>query len=143
MIIITDGFIKIFSPDIYSSGNLIEYISYLWVIINQSSIWFATSPGIFLFPKVTNFSHHIFLWLKDIFNRAFPLLMGFLLILWLLAFSQSVEIINDHRMSNRNTTYIKVNFSLLNLGVIFLCALSLITSFLLIISLWRHNRHCS
>lgn len=105
MIIITDRFIKIFSPDIYLSGNLIEYISYLWVIINQSSIWFVTSLSIFLFPKVTNFSRHIFLWSKSRINRAVPFLMEFLLISWLLAFLQSIEISNDHRMSNRNTTW--------------------------------------
>nr|ANV20949.1 bitter taste receptor T2R10 [Canis lupus] len=149
LIIITDGFIKIFSPDMYSSGNLIDYISYLWVIINQSSIWFATSLSIFYFLKIANFSHHIFLWLKGRINSVLPLLMGSLFISWLFTFPQIVKIINDNRMKSRNTTW-QLNMQksefftkqiLLNLGVILLFTLCLITCFLLIVSLWRHNRH--
>ncbi|XP_011920196.1 PREDICTED: taste receptor type 2 member 10 [Cercocebus atys] len=146
-LIITDGFIRIFSPDIYASGNLIEYISYFWVISNQSSIWFATSLSIFYFLKIANFSNYIFLWLKSRTNRVLPLLMGFLLISCLLNFVYIAKILNDLKMKNdtvwrfnifKNEYFIKQ--ILLNLGVIFFFTLSLITSVLLIISLWRHNR---
>ncbi|XP_011838767.1 PREDICTED: taste receptor type 2 member 10 [Mandrillus leucophaeus] len=146
-LIITDGFIQIFSPDIYASGNLIEYISYFWVISNQSSIWFATSLSIFYFLKIANFSNYIFLWLKIRTNRVLPLLMGFLLISCLLNFVYIAKILNDLKMKNdtvwrlnifKNEYFIKQ--ILLNLGVIFFFTLSLITSVLLIISLWRHNR---
>ncbi|XP_037371187.1 taste receptor type 2 member 10-like [Talpa occidentalis] len=147
-LIITDGFIKIFSPDMYASGKLIDYISYLWIILNQSSIWFATSLNMFYFLKIANFSHHIFLWLKNRINRVLPLLMGSLLISWLLTFPQIVKIMKVHRMknnhtawkSNINTREFITNQLLFNLGVIVFFILTLITCFLLIISLWRHSR---
>ncbi|KAL4839287.1 hypothetical protein H8958_018668 [Nasalis larvatus] len=145
-IIITDGFIRIFSPDIYASGKLIECISYFWVISNQSSIWFTTSLSIFYFLKIANFSNYIFLWLKSRTNRILPLLMGFLLISCLLNFAYIAKIL-DLKMKNdtvwRLNMYKREYFIkqiLLNLGVIFFFTLSLITSVLLIISLWRHNR---
>ncbi|XP_045866871.1 LOW QUALITY PROTEIN: taste receptor type 2 member 10 [Meles meles] len=148
LLIITDAFIKLFSPDMYYSGNLIDCISYLWIIINQSSIWFATGLSIFYFLKIANFSHHIFLWLKGRINRVLYLLMGSLFISWLFTFPQIVKIINDNRMRSGNTTWdfniTKSTFLtkqiLVNLGVILLLTLCLVTCFLLIISLWRHNR---
>ncbi|XP_036106738.1 taste receptor type 2 member 10 [Molossus molossus] len=148
-IIITDGFIKIFSPQMYFSGNLIECISYAWLIISHLSIWFATSLSIFYFLKIANFSHHMFLWLKHRINRVLPFLMGLMVISWLVIFPQVVRIINDYKMNARNTTWqLTIPKSeyftyqiLLNLGLIFLFTLFLITCILLIISLWRHNRH--
>uniref|UniRef100_A0A673TNR6 Taste receptor type 2 n=1 Tax=Suricata suricatta TaxID=37032 RepID=A0A673TNR6_SURSU len=148
LIIIVDGFIKIFSPDMYSSGNLIDYISYLWVIINQSNIWFATSLSVFYFLKIANFSHHIFLWLKGRINRVLHLLMGSLFISWLFTFPQIVKILKDDKPRNGNAAWLfkepKSEFFtkqiLINLGVILLFTLFLITCFLLLISLWRHSR---
>ncbi|KAM8777517.1 taste receptor type 2 member 10 [Rhynchonycteris naso] len=147
-IIMTDGYIKIFSPHMYNSEKLIECISYSWIIINHSSIWFASSLSIFYFLKIANFSHHIFLWLKHRINRVLFLLMGLMLISWLFSFPLIVKIVNHSKMKNRNETrhpYMTksdyLTFQLLfNIGVIFLFTLSLIACFLLIISLWRHSR---
>ncbi|XP_055136617.1 taste receptor type 2 member 10 [Symphalangus syndactylus] len=146
-IIITDGFINIFSPGIYASGNLIEYISYFWVISNQSSMWFATSLGIFYFLKIANFSNYIFLWLKSRTNTVLPFTIVFLLISLLLNFAHIAKILNDRKMKNDTVWHLNIYKSeyfikqvLLNLGVIFFFTLSLITCVLLIISLWRHNR---
>ncbi|XP_003934560.1 taste receptor type 2 member 10 [Saimiri boliviensis] len=146
-LLITDGFMHIFSPDIYFSGNLVECISYFWLIINQSSIWFATSLSIFYFLKIANFSNTIFLWLKSRINRIPTFLMGCILISWLLSFPQTAKMFNDHKMKNATVGDFNVSRSeyiikqvLLNLGVIFSFMLSLITCVLLIISLWRHNR---
>ncbi|XP_017373639.1 taste receptor type 2 member 10 [Cebus imitator] len=148
-LLIADGFMHIFSPDIYLSNafNLVEGISYFWLIINQSSIWFATSLSIFYFLKIANFSNTIFLWLKSRINRIPTFLMGCLLISWLLSFPQTVKMFNDHKMKNATVWLFNMNRSeyfikqvLLNLGVIFSFTLSLITCVLLIISLWRHNR---
>uniref|UniRef100_A0A8C3WDK0 Taste receptor type 2 n=1 Tax=Catagonus wagneri TaxID=51154 RepID=A0A8C3WDK0_9CETA len=147
-LIIIDGFLKIFFLDIYISGNLTEYFSYAWIIVNHSSIWFATSLSIFCFLKIANFSHHIFLWLKGKINRVLLILMVYLLVSWLFTFPHIVKIISDSKMKNgssfwpltmRKHEYF-TNQILLNLGVFLLFILCMITCFLLIISLWRHNR---
>ncbi|XP_023364924.1 taste receptor type 2 member 10-like, partial [Otolemur garnettii] len=61
---------------------------------------------------------------------------------------QVMKVFNDKKMKNRNTTgqfkrqksEFFVQQVLINLGVIFFLTLSLIPCFLLIISLWRHNK---
>ncbi|XP_016075955.1 PREDICTED: taste receptor type 2 member 10 [Miniopterus natalensis] len=149
-IIITDAFIKIFSPHMYTSGNLSEYISYAWIIINHLSTWFASSLSTFYFLKIANFSHHCFLWLKHRIHRVLSFLMGLMLISWLLVLPQIVKIIKDLKMNNNSNTTWQFNipksdyftyYTLLSLGVIFLFILCLVTCLLLIVSLWRHNRH--
>ncbi|XP_053410812.1 taste receptor type 2 member 10-like [Nycticebus coucang] len=147
-IIIIDGFIWVFPPYRHYSHNLLEYINYMWVIINQSTIWFATSLNIFYFLKIANFSHYVFLWLKMRINRILSLLMGSLLISWLIMIPQVKKAFNDNKMKNRNTTWqfsmrkkeYLIQQVLQNIGVFFVFTLSLITCFLLIISLWRHKR---
>ncbi|XP_053412566.1 taste receptor type 2 member 10 [Nycticebus coucang] len=146
-IIIIDGFICIFSPGTHYSDKLIEYSGYIWVLVNQSSICFATSLNIFYFLKIANFSHYIFLWLKMRIRRILPFLMGSLLISWLVTIPQVMKYFNFNKMKNRNTTWqfnmhkneFFVQQFLLNIGVIFFLTLSLITCFLLILSLWRHS----
>ncbi|KAM9673365.1 LOW QUALITY PROTEIN: taste receptor type 2 member 10 [Trichechus inunguis] len=144
-ITVTDGFLKKFSPDMYVSSDLTEYISCLWIIIGQSSIWFA-NLRISYFLKIASFSQRLFLWLKGGLNRVLPLVMGSLLLSQLLAFPQVVTIFMI-RISKRNRTWqLNMNKSevfmsqvSLNLGH-FPLTLSLITCFLLISSLWGHNR---
>ena len=103
--IITDAYIRMFFPDIYLSGNISQYIVYLWIIMNQSSIWFATSLSIFYFLKIANFSHHIFLWLRSDIKRVLLLLMGYLLISWLVTFPLTMKIISDSRAKNRSVVF--------------------------------------
>lgn len=95
--IVTDGFLKLCSPDVHSSGDLIEYNGYLWIVMNQSSIWFATCLSIFYFLKISSFSHCIFLWLKGRLNMVVFLLLGCLLISWLVTFPHFVKIVNDDK----------------------------------------------
>ncbi|XP_012669345.1 taste receptor type 2 member 10-like [Otolemur garnettii] len=147
-IIIIDALIWVFPPDTYYSDKLKDYIYCMWVLINQSSVWFATSLNIFYFLKIANFSHYLFLWLKMRIGRILPLLMGSLFISWLVTIPQVMNAVNDNKVKNRNTTWrFNVNKNelfiqqfVLNLGIIFFFTLSLITCFLLIISLWRHSR---
>ena len=146
--IVTDGFLKLFSPDVHSSGNLIEYNGYLCIVMNQSSIWFATCLSIFYFLKISSFSHRIFLWLKGRLNMVLFLLLGCLLISWLVTFPHFMKIAKDNRKKNKSTVWSMDMHKdelfgkqiWLHLGVILLFILCLITCVLLITSLWRHNR---
>ena len=147
-IIITDAYVRMFFPDMYLSGNLIQYIAHLWIIMNQSSVWFATSLSIFYFLKIANYSHCIFLWLKGHINRVLLLFIGCLLISWLFAFPSIAKRTINNIMKNRSTTWLitmhkseyLANQILLNIGVILVFVLCLVICFLLITSLWRHNR---
>ena len=103
--IVIDGFLKLFSPDVHSSGTLIEYNGYLWIVMNQSSIWFATCLSIFYFLKISTFSHRIFLWLKGRLNMVLFLLLGCLLISWLVTFPLTMKIISDSRAKNRSVVF--------------------------------------
>ena len=103
--IVTDGFLKLFSPYVHSSGNLTEYNGYLWIVMNQSSIWFATCLSIFYFLKISSFSHHIFLCLKGTLNMVLFLLLGCLLISWLVTFPHFMKIAKDNRKKNKSTVW--------------------------------------
>lgn len=146
-IIISDGYLKLFSPHMVASDAHIIGISYLWIITNHTSTCFATILNLFYFLKIANFSHYIFFCLKRKLNTIFIFLLGCLFISWSVAFPQTVKIFND-KMKHRNTSWkfhlhkskFIINHILLNLGVIFFCMVAIITSFLLIISLWKHNR---
>ncbi|XP_049638871.1 taste receptor type 2 member 10 [Suncus etruscus] len=146
-LIITDGFMKIFSSDLYILSHLIYYVSYLWIVTNQLSIWFATSLSVFYLLKIAHFSHHIFLWLKKRINRVLLLLMGFLLISWMLIFPNVVRIINKRTENKSTVSYIHnsnteffIHQILFNLGAIVLFALTLMNCVFLIVSLWRHHK---
>ena len=104
-LITTYGFVKIFSPEMYSSGYLIDCITYSWAILNPTSVFFATSLSIFYFLKIANFSHHIFLWLRSDIKRVLLLLMGYLLISWLVTFPLTMKIISDSRAKNRSVVF--------------------------------------
>lgn len=148
-LLISEAFIKIFSPNLLSSINIIELISYLWIIISQLSFWFATTLSIFYFVKIVNFSHYIFLWLKRRINTVFFLLIGCLFVSWLFTFQVAVKIIRDGKMQYINTSWrIRVKKSELIFHYAFtnnmlshiIFMIMLIVCFLLIISPWRHNK---
>ncbi|XP_052028674.1 taste receptor type 2 member 106 [Apodemus sylvaticus] len=146
-IIMSDGYLKLFSPHMVASDAHIIVIAYLWMITNHTSTWFATSLNLFYLLKIANFSHYIFFCLKRRINTIFIFLLGCLLISWSVAFPQIVKMLHV-KMQHRNTSWqlylskseFIVNHILLNLGAIFFFIVSIITCFLLIISLWKHNR---
>ena len=147
-LITTDGFVKIFSPEMYSSGYLIDCVTYSWVILNPLSVFFATSLSIFYFLKVANFSHCIFLWLKGHITKILLFLMGCLPISWLFTFPDITMPFINNIMKNRSTTLLItmqeseyfINQILFSIGTLLVFTLCLITCFLLFTSLWRHNR---
>lgn len=147
-LLISEAYIKIFSPNLLSSINIIELMSYLWIIISQLSFWFATTLSIFYFIKIVNFSHYIFLWLKRRINTVFFFLIGCLLVSWLFTFPVAVKIIRDSKMQYINTSRqigmkkseLIFHYAFTNGGIFLFFMIMLIVCFLLIISLWRHYK---
>lgn len=88
IIIITDAYARLFSPDMYLSGDLSQYIAYLWIIMNQSNVWHQPFQHLLLPEDSQLFPLH-FLWLKGHINKIL-LLMGCLPISWLYHF-QNIE----------------------------------------------------
>ncbi|XP_021045024.1 taste receptor type 2 member 106 [Mus pahari] len=144
-IIISDGYLKLFSPHMVASDAHMIVIAYIWVITNHTSIWFGTSLNLFYFLKIANFSHYIYFCLKRRINTIFIFLLGCLFISWSIAFPQIAMIFNVQQRNASWQFYLHknefiVNHILLNLGVIFFFMVAIVTCFLLIISLWKHNR---
>ncbi|XP_028636693.1 taste receptor type 2 member 107 [Grammomys surdaster] len=146
-IIILQGYIQLFVPHMLISGNITEYITYIWVFLNHLSVWFATNLNILYFLQIAKFSNSVFLWLKRRIGAVFIFLSGCLLASWLLCFPQMTKILHDSKMNQGNTSWVHqrihdflINQSLTNLGILFFIIVSLITCFLLIIFLWRHIR---
>ncbi|XP_021084495.1 taste receptor type 2 member 114-like [Mesocricetus auratus] len=147
-LLISEAYIKIVSPKLLSPTNIIVHISFLWIIISQLSVWFATSLSIFYFVKIANFSHYIFLWLKRKINRVFLFLLGCLLVSWLFSFPVAVKIVKDNKVQYINTSWqigkrkseLILHYAFTNVGVFLFFVVTLIVCFLLVISLWRHSK---
>ncbi|XP_031236867.1 taste receptor type 2 member 107 [Mastomys coucha] len=146
-IIILQGYVQVFVPHMLTSGNITQYITYIWVFLNHLSVWFATNLNILYFLKIASFSNSVFLWLKRRISAVFIFLSGCLFTSWLLCFTQMTKILRDSKMFQGNTSlvhqqknYFLINQSLTNLGILFFIIVSLITCFLLIVFLWRHIR---
>ncbi|XP_021046927.1 taste receptor type 2 member 107-like [Mus pahari] len=144
-IIILQGYIQVFVPHMLTSGNITEYITYIWIFLNHLSVWFATNLNILYFLKIANFSNSIFFWLKRRMSAVFIFMSGCLLTSWLLCFPQITKILQDSTMHQGNTSlfhqrknYFLINQSVNNLGILFFIIVSMITCFLLIVFLWRH-----
>lgn len=146
-VLIVDGYLKLFSPHMVASDTQITCVAYLWIIINHISTWFATSLNLFYLLKIANFSNYIFLFLKRRINTMFILLLGCLFISWSISFPQIMKMFNDD-MQRRNTSWrlhllkseFIINHIVLNMGIFFFVMMTIIICFLIIISIWRHNR---
>ncbi|XP_051010570.1 taste receptor type 2 member 104-like [Acomys russatus] len=147
-LIMLDAYAKVFFLNMAMSSNLRECLSYMWVIVNHLSVWFATSLSIFYFLKIANFSHYIFLWLKRRSNKVFVFLLGYLIITWLASFPLAIKLIEDVKIHHSNTSWLIqlenralfINYAFANTGVISFFLIALTACFLLIMSLWRHHR---
>ncbi|CAO2606911.1 Taste receptor type 2 member 114 [Lemmus lemmus] len=147
-LLIIDAYTKLFPGQFLSPVNTIEYMNYLWVIINNLSVLFATSLSVFYFLKIANFSHRVFLWFKRRINVVFIFLIGCLLVTWLLSFPLLEKLIQNNKMQHRNASWklhlLKSEFIIdhivLNLGIFFFFMMTIIICFLIIISIWRHSR---
>ncbi|XP_055971036.1 taste receptor type 2 member 8-like [Sorex fumeus] len=153
-IIVVGDIIKVLHPDFYGDVKLLIVYSAFWISINYSSLWFATCLNIFYLLKVANFSSPFFLWLKWRIDRAvfWILLVGLTVCslsnLLLTAipnyYKDSYRFIEHQRNITEmfHVSAIKCFNPLIlsNLLAVVPVTVSLISVFLLILSLWRHTK---
>ncbi|EFB13405.1 hypothetical protein PANDA_014291, partial [Ailuropoda melanoleuca] len=151
-ILILNGIIIVCYPDFHENDKLQAVINIFWTLTNYLSTWFATCLNVFYLLKIANFSHPLFLWLKRRIDRVIHwVLLGCLaissLISLILATAPNYDfefqkIINHKRncteMSHVSKSQYFSLLTLFNLLAIVPCAVSLISFFLLIVSLRRH-----
>nr|XP_004668694.1 taste receptor type 2 member 8 [Jaculus jaculus] len=150
--LVTNGIIILWYPDIYENNQFQIVFYTVWTLINYLSMHFATCLNVFYFLKVANFSHPFFLWLKWRIDRVIHwLLLGCfalsLLVSLIHAIVQSYsgkfpKIVNHKgnftEMHHMQKSQYFEPLTLFNLFAMVSFTVSLVTFFLLIISLWRH-----
>ncbi|NP_001034951.1 bitter taste receptor Modo-T2R7A [Monodelphis domestica] len=151
--LLLNGFLVVFHPEVYEYANIMRIMDNFWTISNYLSVWFATCLSIFYCLKIANFSHFLFLWLKWRINRVIPIILLASLFMSVFINFPIIEKFNEDfrslvsRRNKRNTPILQMNNStyfntlvFLNLGTLFPFTVSLISFFLLILSMWRHTR---
>ncbi|KAG6931365.1 taste receptor type 2 member 7-like [Chelydra serpentina] len=131
-----------------------KILTVVWIFLNILNLWFATWLSVFYCVKIANFSQPLFLWLKRRISGLVPqLLMGSFLVS-LVTCLPSVNAIDikyiDNSMNNLsgNTTgkcqyKSDLSFSLFVLSMLGYSSpfiIFIISSILLITSLWRHSK---
>ncbi|XP_036994936.2 taste receptor type 2 member 5 [Artibeus jamaicensis] len=120
-------------------------LNVFWVVVSQASLWFATVLSVFYCKKITTFEHRVYLWLK---RRAYCLsgwcILGGLMINILLVAHIGSEFYSPSQRNSSILYHISnwhyqriMNF---NSGNALPFALFLISSGMLIVSLYRHHR---
>ncbi|XP_055970992.1 taste receptor type 2 member 8-like [Sorex fumeus] len=150
-IIVVGDIVLILYPDFYENAKLVIVFSAFWISINYSSLWFATFLNVFYLLKIANFSGPRFLWLKWRIDRAtfWILLLG----LAVCSLSSCLTAIPNYYKDSYGFTEHQRNITemfhvseikyfnpsvLPNLLAVVPISVSLISFFLLILSLWRH-----
>ncbi|XP_043859584.1 taste receptor type 2 member 7-like [Dromiciops gliroides] len=138
-------------PSLYTSNRL-RIFRVMWTLANNSGAWFSACLSIFYFLKIANFSHPAFLWLKWRIDRGvLRVLLGCCFLSFLICltvtlvsddFQTSFDVENKRNLTQKIQEYKTHIFPILvvfgMVGIIPF-ALSMISCFLLILSLWRHT----
>lgn len=129
----------------FQSNLGLRSLSIFWVVVSQASLWFATFLSVFYCKKIMTFEHRVYLWLKQ---RAYCLsgwcLVGGLMTNGLLVAHLGSEFSSPSQRNSSildqisNWHYQRVLH--LNSGSALPFSLFLISSGMLIISLYRHHR---
>ncbi|XP_062343392.1 taste receptor type 2 member 40-like [Cinclus cinclus] len=152
--IILDLFLTIFCEPSYFEENIFVVIKTVYMFLNYSSLWFGAWLSVFYCIKVASFTQSFFLWLKKRIARLMPWM---LLTSWLCSFIATIPFAWDAYsvqdnftaplpMTNSSAmrTTRKDNLGLLillcNAGIGMPLILSVVSSVLLIQSLWIHTR---
>ncbi|XP_033372727.1 taste receptor type 2 member 40-like [Parus major] len=149
---IVDLFINIWHEQYYSEESRGVVSNAAYVFLNYCSLWFGAWLSVFYCIKTTTFTQSFFIWLKQRIARLVPWM---LLTSWFCSFIAAIPFIWDDYSVQRNftTPQLTTNTSAMrttwkdSLGlVILLCnastalILSVVSSVLLIRSLWIHRR---
>ncbi|XP_055971057.1 taste receptor type 2 member 8-like [Sorex fumeus] len=151
--IISGDIVKIFQPYFYKDVKVRILFSVFWVLISYSSLWFATCLNVFYLLKIANFSSPLFLWLKWRIDRViyWILLAGLAICLLSSLLTAIPNYYKDSYGFTEHQSNITEMFhvseikyfdpsTLSNLLAVVPIVVSLISFFLLILSLWRHTK---
>ncbi|XP_044534055.1 taste receptor type 2 member 3-like [Gracilinanus agilis] len=152
-VISLDGVVLVFYPSIYVSETFIQIREIGWTLSNYLSIWLVTCLSVFYCLKIAIFSHPAFLWLKWRVSQViaqillFSVLFSFFNILSLIRkfnmysdFLKMTNIVNCTEISRRKEMEYYSTHILGLLWTVIPFIISLISYFLLILSLKRHTR---
>ncbi|XP_074046546.1 LOW QUALITY PROTEIN: taste receptor type 2 member 7-like [Macrotis lagotis] len=132
--------------------NKLRFTNTFWYVCSLSNVWFDTCFNVFLFLKIANFSHPVFLWLKWRVDKVvLKVLMGCLIISLLICLPMT-EVMTSIYFDQRNKVNMTGKIQLSSISYIFpliyFClgcfppfTLCLIVCFLLVLSLWRHTQN--
>ncbi|XP_012032646.2 taste receptor type 2 member 3 [Ovis aries] len=152
-ILLIDGVLLVFSPKLHDEGIIMQIIDVFWTFTNHLSIWLTTCVSVFYCLKVASFSHPMFLWLKWRVSRV---VVWMLLSTLLLSCGSAISLIREFKIYSvlggidrtGNMTELfrrkEKEYKLIHvLGTLWdlpPLVVSLISYFLLILSLGRHVR---
>ncbi|XP_057559742.1 taste receptor type 2 member 8 [Hippopotamus amphibius kiboko] len=153
-VIAISGIIRALYPDVYENKKVKVLFNIFWTLTNYLSMWFATCLSVFYLFKIASFSHPLFRWLKWRISRVVcwsllgSLAISLLIVLILVTLSNCDYNFLKTEKHKRNFTEVfhvsKIQYfdplTLFNLLAIVPCTVSLISLFLLIMSLWRHTK---
>ncbi|XP_036279898.1 taste receptor type 2 member 5 [Pipistrellus kuhlii] len=130
---------------IFKNWARFRFLSIFWVVVSQASLWFATFLSVFYCKKITTFEHSVCLWLKQ---RAYSLsawcLLGCFLINLIIITNIGLKLQSSFQ-GNSSILYSLSDWQYLdilqlNAGSGFPCSVFLISSGMLIVSLYRHHK---
>ncbi|XP_054973949.1 taste receptor type 2 member 8-like [Sorex araneus] len=152
IIVVGDFIVKLY-PDFYKDVKIVIVLSAFWILFNYSSLWCATCLNVFYLLKIANFSSPLFLWLKWRIDGAIYWILPVGLAICslsslLTAMPNYYEYIYRFTKHQRNITEMfnvsEIKYfnpsTLPNLLAVVPVTMSLISFFLLILSLWRHTK---
>ncbi|NXW45070.1 T2R40 protein, partial [Nyctiprogne leucopyga] len=147
-------FLSIFFKSFYREENTLRIFKAVFMFLNYCSFWFAAWLSVFYCTKVTSFTQSFFIWLKQ---RISSLMPWMLITSTLLSFAASLpfawEVKNLHNnftapltvtnSSERRDTMknsLVLVILLCNAGIVLPLIVAVVSSILLISSLWIHTR---
>ncbi|XP_041325423.1 taste receptor type 2 member 40-like [Pyrgilauda ruficollis] len=152
--IILDLFLTIFCEPSNYEENIFGFIKTGYMFLNYSSLWFGAWLSVFYCIKVASFTQSFFIWLKLRIARLVPWM---LLTSWLCSFITAIPFAWDIYSVHENITApssmtnsssmratrkdgLGLIILLSNAGIVMPLILSVVSSVLLIWSLWIHTR---